>query len=118
MKTSPLPSHFPNCRAVNPMGEGGPQGRVRVRTDGLKRALGILCLTRFHTGDVLAQECRVATQPRYLLYYLTHRDRVDACLKEQKRTADKIRQELHNRQSDFLADLRRRSPIQRQSHSQ
>ena len=27
-------------------GEGGPQGRVRARTDGLKRAIGIICITR------------------------------------------------------------------------
>ena len=53
-----------------------------------------------------------------IAYYLTHRERVDAYLKEQKRTADEIRQELHNRHNDFLADLRRRSLIQRQSQSQ
>ena len=53
-----------------------------------------------------------------IAYYLTHRDQVDAYLKEQQRAADAIRHELQNRHSGFLADLRQRQLIQRQSQSQ
>lgn len=53
-----------------------------------------------------------------IAYYLTHRAQVDAYLNEQQRTANKIRQELENRHSDFLADLRQRLLARRQSQSQ
>ena len=45
----PWPSSKLSCR--EPLeGEGGPQGRVRARTDGLKRAIGIICITRWQRG--------------------------------------------------------------------
>ena len=53
-----------------------------------------------------------------ITYYLTHRDQVDAYLKEQQRVADEIREELESRHSDFLADLRQRLLARRQSQSQ
>lgn len=53
-----------------------------------------------------------------IAYYLTHRDQVDTYLKEQQRAADEIRQKLENRHSDFLADLRQRLLVHRQSQSQ
>lgn len=43
-----------------------------------------------------------------IAYYLTHREKVDAYLKEQQQAAEKLRQELKARHGDFLADLRQR----------
>jgi uncharacterized protein (DUF433 family) len=43
-----------------------------------------------------------------IAYYLTHRDQVDAYLKEQQQAAEQLRQELQTRHGDFLTDLRQR----------
>ena len=42
-----------------PVGEGGPEGRVRARTDGLKRAIGIICITRCKRERDVAPALRV-----------------------------------------------------------
>jgi uncharacterized protein (DUF433 family) len=50
-----------------------------------------------------------------IAYYLKDREKVDAHLKAQKKSAEKLRQELKARHRDFLRDLRRRLLAHRQS---
>jgi uncharacterized protein (DUF433 family) len=52
-----------------------------------------------------------------IAYYLKHRENVDAYLKTQEQAAAKLRQELKDRHSDFLRDLRQRLLAHRQSPS-
>jgi uncharacterized protein (DUF433 family) len=57
----------------------------------------------------------LATVYGVIAYYLKDREKVEAYLKTQEQSADKLRQELKARHRDFLRDLRQRLLAHRQS---
>lgn len=96
---------FPDLLSCTPQGTWRIAG-TRVSLDSVIHA--------FWEGGTPEEICQdfpslsLAQVYSVIAYYLTHRVEVDAYLQEQQEAAEKLRQELKVRHSDFLADLRRR----------